>query len=223
MRTYKLHLIRHGLTEGNLQGLYLGSGTDSPLCRQGIERLEYLRETFEYPWVEKLYVSPMTRTIQTAEIIYPEKDYTIVSDLRECHFGEFEGKTFTELMTKDPNFITWLDPNAGYQPAGGEASRDFAQRVVLALDDIFMDMMKNGIHNAAAVTHGGVIAMLLTMVAFPRKNTAEWTSDNGCGFTVVTTPEMWTRDRAVEVVEILPKGYDFSESKHNKFRKPDEE
>ena len=43
MRSYNLHLIRHGLTEGNLLGLYLGSGTDSPLCESGIERLEHLK------------------------------------------------------------------------------------------------------------------------------------------------------------------------------------
>ena len=27
MKTFKLHLIRHGMTAGNLQGLYIGSGT----------------------------------------------------------------------------------------------------------------------------------------------------------------------------------------------------
>ena len=27
MKTFKLHLIRHGITAGNLQGLYIGSGT----------------------------------------------------------------------------------------------------------------------------------------------------------------------------------------------------
>ena len=218
MRSYKLHLIRHGLTEGNLKAQYLGSGTDTPLCNEGIERLESLRDRFAYPWPEKLYVSPMTRTIQTAEIIYPEHDYSIVSDLRECHFGEFEGKTFSELMEKDKNFAKWLDPKSGYQPAGGEASADFAQRVVLALDSILMEMMRNGIHEASAVTHGGVIVMLLSMLAFPRKSSAEWTTDNGCGFTITTTPEMWTRDRAVEVTQILPVGYDFSESETNKFR-----
>ena len=31
MKTFKLHLIRHGITAGNLQGLYIGSGTDLPL------------------------------------------------------------------------------------------------------------------------------------------------------------------------------------------------
>ena len=56
MRSFKLHLIRHGLTEGNLKGLYLGSGTDMPLCEEGIQRLEKLREDFSYPWPQKLYV-----------------------------------------------------------------------------------------------------------------------------------------------------------------------
>ena len=32
VKYYKLHLIRHGLTAGNLQGLYIGSGSDLPLC-----------------------------------------------------------------------------------------------------------------------------------------------------------------------------------------------
>ena len=34
MKTFKLHLIRHGVTAGNLQGLYIGSGTD-PAVRRG--------------------------------------------------------------------------------------------------------------------------------------------------------------------------------------------
>ena len=40
MKTFKLHLIRHGVTEGNLQGLYIGSGTDLPLCQEGRAQLE---------------------------------------------------------------------------------------------------------------------------------------------------------------------------------------
>lgn len=59
MRNYRLNLIRHGLTEGNLLGQYLGSGTDSPLCQEGVDRLVELREKFVYPKVDKLYVSPM--------------------------------------------------------------------------------------------------------------------------------------------------------------------
>ena len=38
MKTFKLHLIRHGMTAGNLQGLYIGSGTDIPVMHW----IEYL-------------------------------------------------------------------------------------------------------------------------------------------------------------------------------------
>ncbi|MBQ7958937.1 MAG: histidine phosphatase family protein, partial [Oscillospiraceae bacterium] len=40
MRTYKIHLIRHGLTQGNFQAKYIGQKTDLPLCEEGIEGLK---------------------------------------------------------------------------------------------------------------------------------------------------------------------------------------
>ena len=49
MKTFKLHLIRHGMTAGNLQGLYIGSGTDLPLCDEGRAQLADLKERFVYP------------------------------------------------------------------------------------------------------------------------------------------------------------------------------
>ena len=52
MKTFKLHLIRHGMTAGNLQGLYIGSGTDIPLCDEGRAQLKELKERFEYPQVD---------------------------------------------------------------------------------------------------------------------------------------------------------------------------
>ena len=45
MKTFKLHLIRHGLTSGNLQGLYIGSGTDIPLCDEGLSLIHISEPT----------------------------------------------------------------------------------------------------------------------------------------------------------------------------------
>ena len=58
MKTFKLHLIRHGVTAGNLQGLYIGSGTDIPLCDEGRAQLAELKERFEYPQVDTVFSSP---------------------------------------------------------------------------------------------------------------------------------------------------------------------
>ena len=55
MKYYKLHLIRHGLTEGNLQGLYIGSGSDLPLCAEGRAQLKTLKKDFGYPQVPLVF------------------------------------------------------------------------------------------------------------------------------------------------------------------------
>lgn len=59
MKTFKLHLIRHGMTAGNLQGLYIGSGTDLPLCDEGRAQLADLKERFVYPQVDTVFSSPL--------------------------------------------------------------------------------------------------------------------------------------------------------------------
>ena len=71
MKTFKLHLIRHGITAGNLQGLYIGSGTDIPLCDEGRAQLADLKERFEYPQVDTVFSSPLMRAVETANILFP--------------------------------------------------------------------------------------------------------------------------------------------------------
>ena len=71
MKTFKLHLIRHGMTAGNLQGLYIGSGTDIPLCDEGRAQLKELKERFEYPQVDTVFSSPLVRAVETANLCSP--------------------------------------------------------------------------------------------------------------------------------------------------------
>ena len=58
---FKLHLIRHGLTAGNLEGRYIGAGTDLPLCDEGRAQLAALKRDFTYPPVELVFTSPLLR------------------------------------------------------------------------------------------------------------------------------------------------------------------
>ena len=48
MQSYVIHFIRHGLTEGNLQGRYVGR-TDLPLAPAGRAQLEKQRRAGGYP------------------------------------------------------------------------------------------------------------------------------------------------------------------------------
>lgn len=96
MQSYVVHFIRHGMTEANIKGQYAGSW-DIPVCEQGEEKLKNLRNNFEYPISKEYYTSPLKRCIQTCNILYPESNPIIVDGMRECNFGDWEGKTAEEL------------------------------------------------------------------------------------------------------------------------------
>ena len=69
---YHLSLFRHGLTRANDEGLYLGS-TDYPLTDRGAAELASKLDRYEYPRVQRVYSSPLTRCTETAEILFPER------------------------------------------------------------------------------------------------------------------------------------------------------
>src|SRR5574344_1051650 len=106
MVTYKLYLIRHGMTDGNKEGYYTGR-TDVPLCKEGIEQLNSMSKLYEYPDVQEIYCSPLLRCRQTAEILYPDRSLTLVDDLMELSLGDFEGKKINDLQ-KDEIYQKWL-------------------------------------------------------------------------------------------------------------------
>jgi len=45
---------------------------------------------------------------------------------------------------------------------------------------------------------------LLSQFSLPRQNYYDWVVENGMGFTVLMTPEMWLRDEGFEVYHKLP-------------------
>lgn len=207
MKTFKLHLIRHGLTQGNLDGVYVGGGLDMPLCEQGVEQVKEMKRLYRYPAVGTVFSSPMKRALQTAELLYPEApDKIVVEELRENNFGEFEGCKVTELM-KDERFKNWLNPESGFVPEGGESGEAFSNRTALALMTMMEHLARNDISEAACITHGGVIMSMLGQKALPHKPYPEWMTDNACGFTVQADAAMLMRDQLVEVVQIIPHGY----------------
>ncbi len=200
MRTYKIHLIRHGLTEGNLKGQYIGR-TDLPVTPEGVTELRTLKDTIDYPFIEQLYSSPMLRCRQTANILYPDNKINIIENLIEYDFGEFEGKTAHELEI-NPDYIAWTSGKSDSTP-GGENNSDFAKRLALAINQIVRDMMNKGLHESAAIMHGGTIMVLLASCGLPRRHLAEWTTENGRGYTILIDPSIYGRTGAFEVIDTI--------------------
>ena len=190
MKTFKLHLIRHGMTAGNLQGLYIGSGTDIPLCDEGRAQLNELKERFEYPQVDTVFSSPLMRAVETANILFPNATHQFsVHDLREAGFGVFENRPVKELV-KDEDFKKWITPGSGYVPEGAEPTDQFHARCAESLMKLFEYMIRMDVTEAACVTHGGVIMSMLSQRAVPTRRPEQWMADPGCGYTVQTDVQL---------------------------------
>ena len=207
MKTFKLHLIRHGLTRGNLEGLYVGGGTDLPLCDEGRQDLTVFKNRFAYPAPDTVFTSPLARAVETADILFPAATHRlVVPQLREANFGVFEGRKMEELV-KDPAFARWMDPTSGFVPEGAEPTAEFHARCADTLHKLLEYMIRLEVTEAACVTHGGVIMSMLAQCALPRRPAEQWMADPGCGYTVQTDVAMWMRDKLVEAVAIQPAGY----------------
>lgn len=202
MKTFKLYMIRHGITQGNLEGKYIGS-TDLPLCEQGREEIETLVDTCEYPHVQKVYCSPLKRAVETADIIYPDTFLQKVDALKEYDFGVFENQSLEQLK-EDAAFQEWMEGDMDTAPPQGESKEQFQKRLEFGINQIFMDMMQNDITSAALITHGGVIAALLAAYGLPQRGELEWQTESGKGYTVMTYTQLWMRDQFFEVYDPIP-------------------
>jgi alpha-ribazole phosphatase len=203
MKSYTVHLIRHGITNGNLLGQYVGR-TDLPLAKEGVAWLEKLKSSSPYPTAQVYYCSPLQRCIETLRILYPEAQPIVVNDLRECDFGDWEGKTAKELAGSDENFAQWMDSNHAITPPNGEDGGTFMQRVCAAFEKIVEGMMRSGTSSAVVVAHGGTIMSILSAYGLPRANFYDWMTENGCGYSLRITPGLWMRSMVAEVYATIP-------------------
>ena len=204
MQSYIIHFIRHGMTKGNVNGQYVGI-LDIPVCEEGIKKLNELKSSFKYPNVQEIYSSPLIRCIKTAEIIYPNQKCNIIDDLRECDFGDWEGKTPSEL-NDNPLYHQWIKQSGEIAPPNGESWTDFYKRICKAFELIVESMMRRKVTETAIFTHGVVIMTLLSNYGLPKAKIFEWAVDHGCGYSVRITPGLWMRDKVFEVYEKVPAG-----------------
>ena len=197
-------LVRHGKTAGNLEGRYIGSRTDEPLCEEGIHALEEKVREGTYPPVDLVYASPMIRCRQTAKILWPKfadsSQIQYVQNLQECDFGAFENKNYQEL-SGNAEYQAWIDSNGTLPFPNGESMDAFKSRCLEAFARIVEDVSgaeqewiasgKTGIFRAGIVVHGGTIMAILEQYGYPKAAYFDYQVKNGCGYRL--TPVEGTR------------------------------
>ena len=155
-----LTFIRHGKTQGNLEGRYIGR-TDQPLCEEGRRELMERKAAGEYPASPLMvFVSPLRRCRESAEIIFPGALQVPVPEFVECDFGDFEMKNFDEL-DGDAVYQRWIDSGGTAPFPNGESMDRMKDR---ALQGFYRVMEQTGGNDACFVVHGGTIMAILSQI-----------------------------------------------------------
>jgi alpha-ribazole phosphatase len=204
MQSYTLYLVRHAITEGNLRGEYIGS-TDLPIAHEGYARIAQYKESDYYPVVSRIYAADNLRCNETARIICPNSSVIPVRDLRECDFGEYEGKTPEELKYRD-DYARWLEGGYDARPPAGESYGEFTLRCLNGLEYVFRDMTKERITEAILVTHSGVIMNLLAGYGLPKGRPGDFALRQGECIAISLTAYLWSRGPAFEILGRLTHG-----------------
>jgi len=154
--TLCLDLLRHGETElgGGLRG-----SLDDALTPKGWEQMR-AGVAQQGPW-DRLISSPLQRCARFAEELGGRLGLPveIERDLRELHFGAWEGQSAAALMETDADDLGrfWSDPY-GFTPPDGEPVEQFDERVLAAVSRL---QQRYAGQRLLLISHGGVMKVLL--------------------------------------------------------------
>lgn len=157
----RVMLIRHGQTSWNLRKKYCGL-TDLCLNIRGKKQAEKLSQRLKNELVDVVYSSDRKRALQSAEIIFKGAKIEKVGDLREMSFGIFEGRSYKEILRKQPLlYKKWLKRPFNVTIPEGENPMDFKKRIMRAFRKI---TLHNKGKTVAMVCHGGTISVILNHI-----------------------------------------------------------
>lgn len=155
-----LYFLRHGETTYSQTGGYCGI-LDPELTDAGVEMAQAFAEAYQsVPWTA-IYVSPMKRTIATAQPLC--KAVGIKMELRdglkEINYGVWEDRNpewVKQYHLED--YIRWMAEPAWNPPTGGETAVEVTSRAALVISEI---QSKYPEGNVLVVSHKGTIRIIL--------------------------------------------------------------
>jgi broad specificity phosphatase PhoE len=157
----RVHLVRHGETAPNKEGLALGQA-DVPLTDTGRWQAQRLADSLAGEQIAAVYSSPLQRALNTATPIAAAcgLEPVVHEDLIEMNIGLLDGMPFTEIRERYPDLMAEWAGKFGadvWMPAG-ERLRDVAARSWDALVSIARDHPESDV---VVVSHNFVILTAL--------------------------------------------------------------
>lgn len=126
----RIWLVRHGQTAYNIGRRFLGV-TDIPLDAEGERQAALLGARFAAARPVRVYSSPLTRAVQTAQAIGGGR-LILQNALMEMHMGALEGRTREEVEAESPGLLRgWFEDPAAFECPGGERLGQVQARIAL--------------------------------------------------------------------------------------------
>jgi broad specificity phosphatase PhoE len=149
-----LVLVRHTKTDAMAVRL-CGRKAGIALSAEGKARAAKLAQHLSSFNVDSIFSSSLQRALQTADVIAETTSRPVRIDARldEIDFGEWTGRTFSELA-EDQRFWDWNRSRAEARAPGGESMREVQERVAGFLQEVTRVERKGTL---VAVSHGDVI------------------------------------------------------------------
>ena len=204
---FTVYAIRHGLTYRNLKHEIQGSRLCSELLDESIALIKERKNRGVVPEIRRLWCSPLTRAVATAELYFPGMDIELKDYLVERDFGEWDGRLVSELKT-EAQFINFAKTDGRTKPPGGEPYADYQKRIKRAIGEIeILAHRSPASFPLALIFHTGPIRSLTEHLLPPDHSFFRYLAPGAGGlkldfildpFTLVTASELFTDDIPIE-------------------------
>ncbi|MEE0807778.1 MAG: histidine phosphatase family protein [Acutalibacteraceae bacterium] len=151
----QIYLVRHCEAMGNKMRIFQGT-TDCDISETGEKQLEFLSERFAHVHIDKVYSSPLIRTVKTARAIIGKRELEVITHkgLIELDGGVVEGRPFAEAFNEIEGLAEiWNNHPQDFAPDGGEPMRVAYERIWNTILELARE---NEGKSVAVATHGGV-------------------------------------------------------------------
>lgn len=149
-------LLRHGETDWNAQRRIQGQ-TDTVMNEQGRAQSRALVAATLGLQIDALYSSDLARALDSAAYLADARALTVVAvpQLRERHFGMFQGVTGADAQSRWPaEYARYRQRDPEQTLGDGESLRQLQRRVITVCEELIA--RHHGEH-IALLTHAGVI------------------------------------------------------------------
>jgi probable phosphoglycerate mutase len=155
----KLCLVRHAETAWNAEGRVQGQ-LDIPLSEVGLAQARAVAAVLGNESFSQIYSSDLTRVRQTAQPTADRLGMKVLleENLRERHYGSFQGITYTEAKQRFPaQFARFKAHELDFDFSNGESLARFNERALACIDSL---VKRHPGEHVLVFTHGGVLEMV---------------------------------------------------------------